>query len=302
MIRIGKILTGACILSMLLSMSQNAGATNSKAGTKGGQFLKIDVGARPAALGGAFTAVDGDVNSICWNPAGLGSIRQQVVTFMHNEWLEGIKYEFVGYAKPLNDGRVIAGGITYLGSGNIEGWKDATTRNDFSAGDMAVTMGYSCKVKEQMLVGANARIINQRIKDSTAVGMAVDMGILYQTKVKGLMIGAALRNLGTKMKFVNEADSLPLELKGGLSVKLPKMLGVLDMTIPTDNNLRIAAGIEYQLIPRLALRAGYSSNNDLDHGLSAGIGFNTESLQFDYALVPYGDVDNTHRVSVGKRF
>ncbi|MBU0702104.1 PorV/PorQ family protein [bacterium] len=302
MINTKKLLVGACIMAITVGVTLNAEATNSKAGTRGGQFLKIDVGARPAALGGAFAAVDGDVNSICWNPAGLGSIKQQTATFMHNEWLKGVKYEFVGYAKPLSNGRVISGGITCLGSGNIEGWKDKDTRDDFSAGDIAVTMGYSRKMNEQMLVGANARIIHQRIKDSTAAGVAVDMGILYQTKVKGLMIGAVLRNLGTRMKFENEANSLPLEIKGGMSVSLPKMLCVLDVTIPTDNNLRINTGVEYQLIPQLALRAGYSSNNDLDHGLSAGIGFNTKGLQFDYALVPYGDVDNTHRVSVGKRF
>ncbi|MBI4778359.1 PorV/PorQ family protein [Candidatus Desantisbacteria bacterium] len=297
-----KTLVGVCILVITAGVALNAGATNSKAGTKGGQFLKIVVGAKPAALGGAFAAVDGDVNSICWNPAGLGSIKQQQVTFMHNEWLGGVRYEFAGYAKPLSEGRVIAGGITYLGSGNIEGWKDQNTRSDFSAGDMAVTMGYSRKMNEKMLLGANAKLIHQRIDNSAATGIAVDMGILCSGMVKGLMIGASMRNLGSKMKFENKADSLPLEINGGMSFKLPKLLCVMDITIPTDNSLRINTGVEYQLTPRLNLRAGYGSNNDLDHGLSAGIGINIENLRFDYAYVPYGDVDNTHRVSVGKRF
>ncbi len=295
-------LVGVCILAITAGIALNAEATNSKAGTKGGQFLKIAVGAKPAALGGAFAAVDGDVNSICWNPAGLGSIKQSQASFMHSEWLSGVKYEFAGYAKPLSEGRVIAGSINYLGSGNIEGWKDANNRSDFTAGDMAVTMGYGCKMNERMLVGANVRIIHQKIKDSSAAGIAVDMGILCSTRVKGLMIGAALRNLGTKMKFENEADSLPLELNGGIALNLPKLLCVMDVTIPTDNDLRINAGIGYQLTPRLNLRAGYGSDNDLRDGFSAGIGINAEVLQFDYAYVPYGDVDNTHRVSVGKSF
>jgi hypothetical protein len=302
MINTKRILVGVCIMAITAGLTLNAEATNRKTGTKGGQFLKIAIGAKPAALGGAFVGVDGDVNSICWNPAGLGSIKQQQTTFMHNEWLSGVRYEFVGYAKPLSDGRVIAGGITYLGSGNIEGWKDQNSRSDFSAGDMAVTMGYGHKMNEKMLLGANAKIIHQRIKDSTATGIAVDMGILCSTRVKGLMIGANLRNLGTRMKFENEADSLPLEINGGMSFKLPKLLCVMDMTVPIDNNIRINTGIEYQPIQYLSLRAGYGSNNDLDHGLSVGMGINIENLQFDYAYVPYGDVDNTHRVSIGKRF
>lgn len=304
MINAKRILVGVCIVLITAGVTLNAEATNKKAGTKGGQFLKIAVGARSAALGGAFVAVDGDVNSIYWNPAGLGSIKQQQATFMHNEWLSDVRHEFIGYAKPLSDGRVMAGGITYLGSGNIEGWKNEITRDDFSAGDMAVTISYSCKMNEKMLVGANAKLIHQRIKDSSANGIAIDMGVLYPTMVKGLSVGATLRNLGTRMKFENEADSLPIELKGGISFNTSnkKMLYLMDVTIVTDNNMRINTGIEYRLTPKLSLRTGYSSNNDLDNGLSAGIGFNTEGLQFDYAYVPYGNVDNTHRVSVGKRF
>ncbi len=297
-----KTLVGVCILAITAGLSLHAEATNSKAGTKGGQFLKIAVGAKPAALGSAFTAVDGDVNSICWNPAGLGNIKQPQASFMHSEWLSGVRYEFAGYAKPLSEGRVIAGSINYLGSGNIEGWKDADNRSDFTAGDMALTMGYGRKMNEKMLVGCNVRLIHQRIQDSSATGMAVDIGILRSTRVNGLMIGAALRNLGTKMKFESKADSLPMEISSGIALNLPKLLCVMDVTIPTDNGLRINAGIGYQLTPRLNLRVGYGSNNDLDHGVSAGIGINAEILQFDYAYVPYGDVDNTHRVSVGKSF
>ncbi|MFH1097121.1 MAG: PorV/PorQ family protein [Candidatus Desantisbacteria bacterium] len=169
---------------------------------------------------------------------------------------------------------------------------------------MAVTMSYARRMNEQMSVGANARVIRQRIKNSTAAGLAMDMGILCSTKIKGLNVGVALRNMGTKMKFENEADSLPLEIKGGIAFNMPskKALCVLDVTIPTDNNIRINTGVEYKLTPKLSLRTGYNSNSDMDKGLSAGIGFGTENLQFDYAFVPYGDVDNTHRVSVGKRF
>jgi len=81
-----------------------------------------------------------------------------------------------------------------------------------------------------------------------------------------------------------------------------KSLCVLDITIPIDNAVRINTGVEYHLTPKLSLRTGYNSNNDIDKGLSAGIGFGTEGLQFDYAFVPYGDVDNTHRASIGRRF
>ena len=40
-------------------------------GTTSANFLKIDVGARAAAMGGAFTALADDGSSLYWNPAGI---------------------------------------------------------------------------------------------------------------------------------------------------------------------------------------------------------------------------------------
>ncbi|MBN1997638.1 PorV/PorQ family protein [candidate division KSB1 bacterium] len=41
------------------------------AGEYGADFLRIGVGARPLAMGGAFVAMSGDASSFYWNPAGL---------------------------------------------------------------------------------------------------------------------------------------------------------------------------------------------------------------------------------------
>ena len=37
----------------------------------GFEFLRNEVGARPAALAGAFVGIEGDLNSIFYNPAGI---------------------------------------------------------------------------------------------------------------------------------------------------------------------------------------------------------------------------------------
>ena len=56
------------ILIPLLSF----GITLFQPGTAGFQFLKLGVGARPVAMGSAYTAVADDANALFWNPAGLG--------------------------------------------------------------------------------------------------------------------------------------------------------------------------------------------------------------------------------------
>jgi len=47
----------------------------SKAGTAGFQFLKIDVGARESAMGGAVVSLVRDANAVFWNPAQVKQLR-----------------------------------------------------------------------------------------------------------------------------------------------------------------------------------------------------------------------------------
>ena len=43
----------------------------------GAAFLKIGTGARPAALGGAYTALADDVNAIYYNPGALARLQRR---------------------------------------------------------------------------------------------------------------------------------------------------------------------------------------------------------------------------------
>src|SRR3989338_4986558 len=72
-------------------------------GTTGAQFLKVGVGARPLAMGGAFSALPDDANAINWNPGALGAIPKQSVTASYNSLFQDQRQGFLGYVKPLSD-------------------------------------------------------------------------------------------------------------------------------------------------------------------------------------------------------
>ena len=57
------------LLLLLLSLNAEAATLNS-----GAAFLKIGTGARPEAMGGAYTALADDVSALHYNPAGLSSV------------------------------------------------------------------------------------------------------------------------------------------------------------------------------------------------------------------------------------
>ncbi|MBK8575542.1 MAG: hypothetical protein IPN90_07665 [Elusimicrobia bacterium] len=83
-------------------------------------FDEFPVGARPAALGEAFTAVADDVHSLYYNPAGLASLYRSEVTAYYARPFPGLSDQsktaqtFVGAALPLPaDGRWGGFGVGY---------------------------------------------------------------------------------------------------------------------------------------------------------------------------------------------
>src|SRR5690242_8470772 len=81
---------------------QPAGASS---GTQGAAFLDIPVGAGPAALGGAYTALAQDAYAPTWNPAGLGALNSLEFAGQHLDYLGSIHYEYLSFAAPLGDAR-----------------------------------------------------------------------------------------------------------------------------------------------------------------------------------------------------
>ena len=69
-------------------------------GTSGFQFLKMQVGARSAGMGGAFLAVPGDVNALFYNPAGIASIDKKSAAFSFHDDVLDINSGFIGYVHP----------------------------------------------------------------------------------------------------------------------------------------------------------------------------------------------------------
>ena len=322
----GLFLLLAISLLLIVSTSSAGIFSKEKAGTTGATFLKIEAGARPVAMGGAFVAVADDANTTYWNPAGLAQLEEREITAMHNEWLEGIRYEFLGYVQPIRSEEGGQGfGISAMAL-YTTGLEQRTTETmepegTFAAYDIAVAGAYARKISNTISIGANAKLIHQRIENETAWGGAVDIGLLYRVPRRiqrgrfsrdKLQVGFAVQNIGPKIKFIRESDPLPLNIKAGVaktydlrSIQSEVTLAC-DVNAPIDNVPNGHFGVEfvYQKMKDIALaaRVGYKTNTieDLNalSGLSAGAGFVWRRMAVDYVWVPYGDLGNTHRISL----
>ena len=59
----------------------------SESQTTGFDFLRVDMGARPAAMGGAFVAVTTDLHGLIYNPASLLGIDDWDASFTFHDYL-----------------------------------------------------------------------------------------------------------------------------------------------------------------------------------------------------------------------
>ena len=111
-----KIVGPALTVLLWAGASQAVGAGLST----GADFLDVTPGARPDAMGQAFSAVADDINTLSFNPAGLGNIRLPEVSFSQYEFPGRHQLHFAGAALPLGGYRTLGLGYLALGWGPRE--------------------------------------------------------------------------------------------------------------------------------------------------------------------------------------
>lgn len=286
-----------------------AGFSKDYAGTSTAQFLKLGAGARASGMGDAFVGISDDATAVYWNPAGLNQIENNSVSLMHAVWVEDIFYDWVSYAHPAGKAGVLGIGIQYLSYGDIREIDETGLEgNNFSPSDFATTISFAEEIYGTSF-GFNMKYISSKIKKK-ATAFAIDIGWMHKIMDNKISLGLVFQNIGTKMKFVDEEDSLPINIRLGGAYKVrDKWIVSLDVSAPIDNEINGGIGVEnnYKLSDNIniAWRIGYNTKTTDVGGLggySLGLGGNFKRYRVDYAFVPFGDLGDTHRISIGISF
>lgn len=300
-----KTATVAVLASLLVAPAGASGV-----GTTGASFLKVGVGARPMAMGNAFVAVADDANAINWNPGALGLIQHRNATLSYNSLFQDQNQGFLAAAVPMQDGQGTLGvGLNYLIVTDIEKRAADTENPDstFNNQNMALSLSYGrAEVMDGLAVGGSFKYIRETLDSFTGNAVALDLGTVYKTPVENLTAGFTAMNLGTKIG----PDPLPMGIKTGVAYKMfsQKLVLASDVDyLPLDERFYYDAGFEFWANKALAIRSGYQLGRRQDRlggltGFGAGLGFRLERIKIDYAFVPFGDLGDTHRMTLGLRF
>ncbi len=310
----------AAILVLLIVFSSNS--TFSQSNTTY-NFLKLDVSARAAALGGSFISGANDVNTIFYNPAALSTLTEKQAAIGFFKYLLDINSGNIAYSQKIKDAGYLGAGIRYMNYGSFEGYDEQSVNSGtFGANELALSLGYSNMYKNNFHYGVNLKFIYSNIDVYTSTALAADLGLLYVIPETNWNFALSLLNAGFQIsEYVSTQEDLPLDLSIGFSKKLEHLplrvyFEFADLTAEVDNfgdRLKnLSVGGEFDLSDNVKFRIGYNNaqRQNLETGSSLGIaGFSTglgvkflEDYSLDYAFNSLGNVGTTNRIDLNYTF
>ena len=291
------------LLAFVMASAVSFAAVNNSASISF-PILDMGAGARALGMGEAFTAVADDSSAIYWNAAGLGTIRNPEAALTYTKWFMDTMFSQFLFAFPLSNG-TIGADVTYMNLGEVP------LRDIYGISTQSVypymlggSLGYGISFGA-ISAGAAVKVMSQSMGSASNAVFAADAGALFKAGI--FSAGLAMQNMGGAGGF-----SLPMNAKAGIAFKpldstQNRLLIAMDSQYLFKDAFSLSAGVEYVYMDLLALRAGYKAGFgpiDLEglKGVSGGIGVKFSGLNVDYAIVPYGDLGVTHRVTLSFMF
>ncbi len=283
-----RIILAWIILVVLEALFGRVTVAETNGGRTAANFLLIGAGARPAGMGGAFTAVSQGAEASYWNPAGLTSVEQSEVLLSHFAWFQDMTLEYGAFAHRISHDATLAASVTYFNYGTIQGYDmDGNLTSEISAYDLAAALSLGYRVNADISVGLTTKYITQKLDDISGSTLAFDLGGNYTAN--RFSVAAVIGNLGPKISFEDVAEKLPMLARLGFSYYPveDRLLVAVEFEKRFGGVTVIRNGFEFNFEEQYYIRTGYNyypgDDRSFGNGYSAGVGLRLGSTEFDYA-------------------
>jgi hypothetical protein len=319
-----RILVFVIMMTLLASLNTQV-AADTDGGGGAAAYLKMGIGARPLALGEAYTALASGASSTYYNPAALGLAENREFETMHAVLTLDRNLDYFSYAQPISRGK-FKGGISFgwirygvdeipetrvykagdvipagssVGDPILDAAGNVKVFSYFEDTENAYTLAYGTKLTPKLYGGLSLNYYTHDLFNNDADGYGLDLGFLWKSDER-TNIALTIKHLGAELEWdtaSSRKDNIQTTTTLGAAYKVRKNItAVVDIEKTGDENIRTHLGVEGWVTNTLALRAGLNKDN-----ISLGIGFKSGDWTFDYA---YSDQDlgDVHRISAGRKF
>jgi hypothetical protein len=296
-------------LSIMLTFSQG-GATPA--------YKQFGAGARPAGLGGAFTAIADDANSAVWNAANMALASGPELTVTHTKSYLGSSIDCLAGILPFQVfDRFSSVGFYLLRTavGDIPlapPLPDTVTEGSpHSFGDfetICVALALGARLSKFFMAGMSGDLVRTRLLSADAVGRAFHISISVDaerscTLLERTTVSLHMRNLAAALSWSSghhEPES-PYMILGVAHRPMAGDRLIISADLegtPWESNLLadLRFGLEFLLVNAVPLRFGYDGQS-----AAVGMGCRGNSIQLDYALSFHEELAESHCVSLTLR-
>lgn len=257
----------------------------------------------------AGTAVPMGSASAYLNPALLVFNTSSSIDLGYSSWIDDSNYLFGG-VNFLNNNRAFSIGIYNSSVGGFEQRNNPGNPNgEFSISYLSLSAGLAYKFN-QLAFGITGQFLNEENAQYQSSGYAFNFGAAANFLDSKLTTGVSVLNIGKLDDLNNQPTELPELLRAGISFEviefshpknpdLPILVNIAtDYVKPLNSRESLGSGeqenesyfnigLNLTVAEVLEISGGYKTGENTVKPLSFGVGFITDLVTVNYALVPY---------------
>ena len=281
-------------------------------------FALSGLGARPAAMGGAFTGLADDVEAVYYNPAGLGWVKESAITAMVQPAALDTSRSFLALDKTWRHDRFPGGvglGWVHLGSKNIEitNAEEKVLGTDNLSNDLLL-LSSGVRAFEHVSLGGAVKYFRFAFHGFSESGFGYDLSVQAQYEYVrfGLdwtdLSGTVLSGKSITWAQTDVTDKVPSRFRPGVAFLWPQPYGLpIHLKYATDALMNLEGSQDLRFFTggevlgwddRAAFRMGFQEGT----GPTFGAGARLKCLQVDYSYLLSLHLRDEHRISTTFHF
>lgn len=311
------------IVTLILTISLSFSIIYAEDGYYAGAFLRMGLGARANAMGGAFTGIAEGPEAAYYNPAGIPMLESRHLNVSYRFLSLDRNFNYIGFAtgiRPKVDEetgeKAISGGVAlnwiHAGVDNIDGRDFAGNHyQDFSNSENSFAFSFGVMPLDFLSVGFTAQVLYNRFPDMgeddatiSDAGLGLDLGVLVKP-LPYLSLGLTVKNINAKYNWntdklwdrdITKMDRFPQTIRAGFALRypLPWLLVAMDIEKNDQQDMKYFIGTEALILEKCYLRGGLNDGAlTLGGGYVFKLFFRVTQIQYAFVTRKY-DASSEH--------